>query len=65
MRDPCLQIDAFQDGLPKRVVGRDEAGGLVRKAGVMGVVRTGGTVRPGDPVGVELPAGERRPLERR
>ncbi|MFD5184255.1 MOSC domain-containing protein [Streptomyces sp. NPDC058372] len=64
LRNPCLQIDAFQDGLLKRVVGRGEDGGIVRKAGIMGVVRTGGTLRPGDPIAVELPAGEHRPLER-
>lgn len=39
LRNPCLQIDAFQDGLLKQVVGRDEAGEIVRKAGIMSVVR--------------------------
>ncbi|MGW0699048.1 MOSC domain-containing protein [Streptomyces sp. NPDC002867] len=64
LRNPCLQIDAFQDGLLKQVVGRDESGAVVRKAGIMGVVRTGGVVRPGDPIDVELPEGPHRPLER-
>ncbi|MDI3417680.1 MOSC domain-containing protein [Streptomyces luteolus] len=64
LRNPCVQIDAFQQGLLKQVVGRDEAGNLVRKAGIMSVVRTGGTVRPGDPVAVELPAPPHRPLDR-
>ncbi len=64
LRNPCLQIDNFQDGLLKQVVGRDERGELIRRAGIMGVVLTGGVVRPGDPVGVELPAGPHRPLER-
>ena len=36
---------------------RDEAGNVVRKAGIMGVVVTGGDVRPGDAVVAELPAG--------
>ena len=52
LRNPCLQIDDFQDGLLKRVVGRDEAGNLVRKAGIMSVVRQGGAVRPGDSITV-------------
>lgn len=39
LRNPCLQIDNFQDGLLKRVVGRDEAGNLVLKAGIMSIVR--------------------------
>jgi hypothetical protein len=64
LRNPCLQIDTFQEGLLRRVVGRDEAGNIVRKAGIMSIVRTGGVVRPGDPVKVELPAEPHRPLER-
>lgn len=64
LRNPCRQIDHFQGGLLKQVVGRDEAGDIVRKAGIMSVVLVGGVVRPGDPVKVELPAGPHRPLER-
>ncbi|MEU6238735.1 MOSC domain-containing protein [Kitasatospora sp. NPDC047058] len=64
LRNPCLQIDAFQNGLLKQVVGRNEAGDIVRKAGIMGVVRAGGVVRPGDAIAVELPDGPHRPLER-
>jgi MOSC domain-containing protein YiiM len=63
LRNPCLQIDAFQDGLLKQVVGRDEDGVLRRRAGIMSVVVTGGVVRPGDPVEVELPDGPHRPLD--
>jgi MOSC domain-containing protein YiiM len=64
LRNPCIQIDNFQDGLLKRVVGRDEAGNVVRKAGIMSVVREGGVVRPGDLIEAELPAGPHRPLDR-
>jgi MOSC domain-containing protein YiiM len=64
LRNPCVQIDRFQDGLLKKVLGRDADGRLVRKAGIMGVVRAGGVVRPGDPIAVELPAGPHRPLDR-
>ena len=64
LRNPCLQIDGFQDGLLKQVVGRDEAGNIVRKAGIMSVVREGGVVRPGDVIKVELPDGPHRPLDR-
>lgn len=56
LRNPCLQIDHFQDGLLKQVV--------VRKAGIMAIVTTGGVVRPGDAVEVELPVEPHRPLER-
>ena len=64
LRNPCYQIDHFQEGLLKQVVSRNADGTLVRKAGIMGIVAIGGFVRPGDPVGVELPAGPYRPLER-
>lgn len=64
LRNPCLQIDTFQEGLLKQVVGRDETGTLVRKAGIMSVVQEGGAVRPGDTIKVELPSGPHRPLDR-
>ncbi|KUN98897.1 MOSC domain-containing protein [Streptomyces caeruleatus] len=63
LRNPCLQIDAFQQGLLKQVVGRDEAGNIVRKAGIMSVVEVGGAVRPGDTITVKLPDEPHRPLE--
>jgi MOSC domain-containing protein YiiM len=63
LRNPCKQLDHFQDGLMSAVLDRDEAGNLVRKAGVMAVVLASGEVRPGDPITVELPAEPRKPLE--
>jgi MOSC domain-containing protein YiiM len=62
LRNPCAQLDAFQPGLTAAVLDRDESGRLIRKAGVMGVVRASGEVRPGDVVGVELPPLPHRPL---
>ncbi|MEU3303639.1 MOSC domain-containing protein [Streptomyces sp. NPDC006678] len=64
LRNPCLQIDNFQQGLLKQVVGRDDDGNVVRRAGIMSVVRTGGVVRPGDTITVNLPDGPHRPLEK-
>jgi MOSC domain-containing protein YiiM len=63
LRNPCRQIDTFQPGLLGRVVHRDAVGSVVRKTGVMGVVRRGGEVRPGDPVTVVLPDGPHRALD--
>ena len=63
LRNPCVQLDAFQQGLTAAVLDRDERGDLVRKAGVMSVVLAGGDVRPGDAIVVELPPGPHRPLE--
>jgi MOSC domain-containing protein YiiM len=64
LRNPCVQIDDFRRGLLKQVLVPDGSGGVVRRAGIMGVVRTGGTVRPGDVIAVELPAPPHRALER-
>jgi MOSC domain-containing protein YiiM len=63
LRNPCSQIDKFQQGLTAAVLDRDPKGGLVRKAGVMAVVLTGGDVRAGDAIAVTLPPGARVPLE--
>jgi MOSC domain-containing protein YiiM len=63
LRNPCAQLDRFRPGLMAAVLDRDEKGGLVRKAGVMGVVLSGGEVRPGDAIQVEPPPGPHRPLE--
>jgi MOSC domain-containing protein YiiM len=62
LRNPCVQLDRFQPGLMAACLGRDAEGGLVRKAGIMSIVLTGGDVRPGDPIRVELPPGPHRPL---
>ncbi|MFC7375299.1 MULTISPECIES: MOSC domain-containing protein [unclassified Brachybacterium] len=62
LRNPCWQIDAFQPGLLKQVVRKDESGQVHKLAGVMGVVACGGTVRPGEGIRVELPAEPHRRL---
>ncbi|UXY25669.1 MOSC domain-containing protein [Streptomyces sp. HUAS TT20] len=64
LRNPCVQIDNFQQGLLKQVVGRDDAGNVVRKAGIMSVVKQGGVVRPGDTIEAKLPDEPHRPLDR-
>jgi MOSC domain-containing protein YiiM len=64
LRNPCLQINGFSDGLLKKVAYADADGQFVRKAGVMGVVLRGGPVRPGDPVAVELPPSPHEALDR-
>jgi MOSC domain-containing protein YiiM len=62
LRNPCTQLDGFQQGLTAAVLDRDSAGNLVRKAGVMSVVLEGGEVIPGDPILVELPPEPHLPL---
>lgn len=63
LRNPCVQIENFHEGLLPAVIDRDGHGHVVRKAGVMSVVRRGGAVRPGDAVLIELPPEPHRPLE--
>ena len=64
LRNPCAQLDRVQPGLMAAVLGRDEHGNLVRKAGIMSIVLADGAVRPGDPIRVELPPEPHRALER-
>jgi len=63
LRNPCTQLDGIQPGLMEATLERDEDGELRRKAGIMGVVVTGGEVRPGDDIAVELPPEPHQPLE--
>jgi MOSC domain-containing protein YiiM len=62
LRNPCGQLNGIQPGLMDATLARDAHGALIRKAGVMGVVVTGGAVRAGSPIRVELPAGGVQPL---
>jgi MOSC domain-containing protein YiiM len=64
LRNPCAQLDGLQPGLMAAVLGRDEQGRLLRKAGIMGIVLTGGEIGPGDAIRVELPPPPHRPLDR-
>jgi MOSC domain-containing protein YiiM len=64
LRNPCQQLNGFQPGLMEAVLGRDEAGNLVRKSGIMGIVITSGVVKPGDDIVVSLPEPPHVKLER-
>ena len=63
LRNPCAQLDRIQPGLMAAVLARDAEGKLIRKAGVMGIVLSGGDVQAADPIRVELPFGQPRALE--
>lgn len=63
LRNPCSQLDGIQQGLMAATLGRDAAGNLVRKAGVMAIVVQGGDIQPGDLIKVHLPDGPRLPLQ--
>ncbi|MBB4953448.1 MOSC domain-containing protein YiiM [Agrobacterium vitis] len=63
LRNPCKQINDFQPGLMQAVLDYDADGRLIRKAGVMAIVLTGGVVRVGDTIHVVLPDAPHQPLE--
>ena len=56
LRNPCVQIDEFQQGLLKETIRKDDKGKPSLKGGVMGVVLAGGTILPGDSIVVKLPS---------
>ncbi len=57
LRNPCVQLDRMLPGLMAACLGRDADGSVIRRAGVMAIVRAGGEVRAGDAVAVDLPDG--------
>lgn len=61
LRNPCVQIERYRPGLLAHLVERTQAG-LVRKAGVMSVVLSGGEIAPTDTIDVELPDTPHEPL---
>ena len=64
LRNPCPQLDRFQTGLKAALLGEDEDGKVIRKAGIMGIVLASGQVLPGDTIRVELPPEPHLPLDR-
>lgn len=62
LRNPCRKLNRIQPGLMAATLARDEAGNLVRKAGVMGIVIAGGEVCGGDAIAIELPETPHEPL---
>lgn len=62
LRNPCVQIDRFRNGLMAATLDRTPEGHIIRKTGIMSIVIAGGDVRPGDEIAVKLPAGVPKPL---
>ena len=63
LRGPCAQINSLQPVLLKAVLDREEDGTLVRKAGIMAIVRTFGEVKSDDPIRITLSAEPHKRLE--
>jgi len=55
LRNPCVQLDRFQQGLMAATLARDADGNVIRKAGVMAIVLASGDVRAGDAIRIGLP----------
>jgi MOSC domain-containing protein YiiM len=55
LRNPCLQLDEYQQGLQAAVLERTVEGKVLRKSGIMGIVLASGVVRPGDAIRTEYP----------
>ena len=64
LRNPCTQLDDYQTGLMSALIDKDSQGNLIRKAGIMAIVVTGGKVKPHDAIEVMLPAMPYQKLER-
>jgi MOSC domain-containing protein YiiM len=63
LRNPCRQLETLQPGLMKATLDRDGDDNLIRKAGIMAIVVSGGVVHRGDPIRVVLPLPPYRPLQ--
>lgn len=55
LRNPCVQMNDLHPGLMAAVIERKATGKVIKKAGIMSIVITGGTIRPGDTIAVTLP----------
>jgi len=64
LRNPCKQINDFQKGLLSAVVMRGKNGELIRKSGIMTVVKAGGLVKANDIISPIYPQKPYLPLER-
>ncbi|MEO0844992.1 MAG: MOSC domain-containing protein [Cyanobacteria bacterium J06648_1] len=64
LRNPCVQLDNFKQGLMAAVLDKDAEGHIIRKAGIMGIVVATGEILVGDKIKVEFPPQPYRVLEK-
>jgi len=62
LRNPCSQIEAFQEGLLQHMFGQNDAGERIRKTGIMCTVLQGGEIGAGAEIKVTMPDGPREAL---
>jgi len=63
LRNPCKQLDAYQQGLMVALRPRDKMGKEVLKAGIMGIVIHGGVVKSRDGIQISMPSEPHEQLE--
>jgi MOSC domain-containing protein YiiM len=63
-RNPCQQIEAFRAGLLSKVLVKLADGTVLRKTGVMAIVKVSGAVDVGDQIEITLPPLPHVALER-
>ena len=63
LRNPCQQIERFMPGMLKEVLRKEPGGSILKRAGVMGIVKKSGTIGVGDCIQIILPDGEPIPLQ--
>lgn len=64
LRNPCTQLDAFQQGLMAATLEKDAEGKPLLRAGVMAIVLKGGRIHTGDTITLTLPPLPHHRLER-
>lgn len=64
LRNPCSQLESIQTGLMKALLDKDDQGEIIRKAGIMGIVREGGEITTGDTIYIQLPEQPHLKLEK-
>ena len=62
LRNPCHQLNGLAPGLMSATLGKDAQGELIRKAGVMAIVVTGGQIVVGDAIALESVSLVHEPL---
>ena len=64
LRNPCVQLNNFQEGLMHKLVYKTKDGETIRKCGVMGIVLSSGKIQPGAEIKIEYPVKPFEKLER-
>jgi len=64
LRNPCKQLENYQKGLLRAVLDKTADGKIIRKAGIMGIVKKGGDLAKDDAIKLTMPKLPHFKLER-